>query len=235
MRGRHDLRRPCRAGFGRCSGTDPGHRSRRLLSAALGSTPRPGSARRSPLRTRSSALSSAASVAAAGFGLINWATMGAIALSWIASPILGGIIAASFPGLHRSRRSSTAARQDRRGAPLGAAADRADGRIVLDLSGAEGLQQCRHLFRSDAGGDRPGRLRCHLGLSAPSGTKCLAADGKPQPVAGKTVPTPLIISAALLSFAHGANDVANAVGPLAAIVRAACVGRCSGRRGSHSG
>ncbi len=29
---------------------------------------------------------------------------------------------------------------------------------------------------------------------------------------------PLIIGAALLSFAHGANDVANAVGPLAAIV-----------------
>ncbi len=31
---------------------------------------------------------------------------------------------------------------------------------------------------------------------------------------------PLVLSAALLSFAHGANDVANAVGPLAAIVHA---------------
>ena len=31
---------------------------------------------------------------------------------------------------------------------------------------------------------------------------------------------PLIFSAALLSFAHGANDVANAIGPLAAIVHA---------------
>jgi PiT family inorganic phosphate transporter len=31
---------------------------------------------------------------------------------------------------------------------------------------------------------------------------------------------PLVASAALLSFAHGANDVANAVGPLAAIVHA---------------
>ncbi len=31
---------------------------------------------------------------------------------------------------------------------------------------------------------------------------------------------PLVFSAALLSFAHGANDVANAVGPLAAIVHA---------------
>jgi inorganic phosphate transporter, PiT family len=40
---------------------------------------------------------------------------------------------------------------------------------------------------------------------------------------------PLVVSAALLSFAHGANDVANAVGPLAAIVgtprgRATCSG-----------
>ena len=35
---------------------------------------------------------------------------------------------------------------------------------------------------------------------------------------------PLVISAALLSFAHGANDVANAVGPLAAIVQASVSG-----------
>ena len=33
----------------------------------------------------------------------------------------------------------------------------------------------------------------------------------------KLFTTPLIFAAALLSFAHGANDVANAVGPLAAI------------------
>ena len=32
---------------------------------------------------------------------------------------------------------------------------------------------------------------------------------------------PLIMSAALLSFAHGANDVANAIGPLSAIVHSA--------------
>ena len=35
---------------------------------------------------------------------------------------------------------------------------------------------------------------------------------------------PLICSAALLSFAHGANDVANAVGPLAAVVSAVSTG-----------
>jgi len=40
---------------------------------------------------------------------------------------------------------------------------------------------------------------------------------------------PLIFSAALLSFAHGANDVANAVGPLAAIVHAAEFGAFSAK------
>jgi inorganic phosphate transporter, PiT family len=39
---------------------------------------------------------------------------------------------------------------------------------------------------------------------------------------------PLICSAALLSFAHGANDVANAVGPLAGILHAAESGSISG-------
>jgi PiT family inorganic phosphate transporter len=40
---------------------------------------------------------------------------------------------------------------------------------------------------------------------------------------------PLIFSAALLSFAHGANDVANAIGPLAAIVGTASSGGIAGR------
>jgi len=40
---------------------------------------------------------------------------------------------------------------------------------------------------------------------------------------------PLICAAALLSFAHGANDVANAVGPLAAIVNAVTMGTVSAK------
>jgi PiT family inorganic phosphate transporter len=40
---------------------------------------------------------------------------------------------------------------------------------------------------------------------------------------------PLIFSAALLSFAHGANDVANAVGPLAGIVEALTAGQGGGK------
>jgi inorganic phosphate transporter, PiT family len=40
---------------------------------------------------------------------------------------------------------------------------------------------------------------------------------------------PLVCSAALLSFAHGANDVANAVGPLAAIYEAVKSGAIAGK------
>jgi PiT family inorganic phosphate transporter len=40
---------------------------------------------------------------------------------------------------------------------------------------------------------------------------------------------PLIFSAALLSFAHGANDVANAIGPLAAIVHAVEAGEVASK------
>ena len=42
---------------------------------------------------------------------------------------------------------------------------------------------------------------------------------------------PLIFSAALLSFAHGANDVANAVGPLAAVVHTAMEGDVAAKVG----
>jgi PiT family inorganic phosphate transporter len=42
---------------------------------------------------------------------------------------------------------------------------------------------------------------------------------------------PLIFAAALLSFAHGANDVANAIGPLAAITDAVMTGGISAKAG----
>jgi len=37
-----------------------------------------------------------AGIAAAGFGVVNWSVMGAIAASWVISPVLGGGIAALF-------------------------------------------------------------------------------------------------------------------------------------------
>ena len=37
-----------------------------------------------------------AGIAAAGFAAVNWPVMGAIAASWVISPVLGGLIAAIF-------------------------------------------------------------------------------------------------------------------------------------------
>ena len=45
---------------------------------------------------RSSARCSAPSIAASGFGIANWDLIYAIAAGWVISPVLGGIIAASF-------------------------------------------------------------------------------------------------------------------------------------------
>ena len=44
-----------------------------------------------------------AGIAAAGFGAVNWAVMGAIAASWVISPVMGGVIAALFLGIVNNR------------------------------------------------------------------------------------------------------------------------------------
>lgn len=44
-----------------------------------------------------------AGIAAAGLAAVNWPTMGQIALSWVVSPVLGGVIAALFLALIKAR------------------------------------------------------------------------------------------------------------------------------------
>jgi inorganic phosphate transporter, PiT family len=44
-----------------------------------------------------------AGIAAAGFDVINWAKIGSIALSWVISPVMGGVIASLFLALIKSR------------------------------------------------------------------------------------------------------------------------------------
>jgi PiT family inorganic phosphate transporter len=66
-------------------------------------------------------------------------------------------------------------------------------------------------------------LSVMAGLAALAASRPLvrrAAHGLPnrRKAVSKLFGVPLIVAAGLLSFAHGANDVANAVGPLAAIV-----------------
>ena len=164
-----------------------------------------------------------AGVAAAGFSAVNWGTMTKIAASWFISPILGGIIAALFLWfikaniIYRSDKIIAA----RRWVPV----------LVGVMAGVFAsylaLKGLKKIIKIDL------VTTVYIGLAI-GGTVWLVmrpvirrqSDGleNRNKSLKKLFNIPLIVSAALLSFAHGANDVANAVGPLAAIVQASATG-----------
>ncbi len=160
-----------------------------------------------------------AGIVAAGFGAVEWAKMGQIAASWIISPILGGAVAALFLAFIKAFISDvpdklTAAR---RWVPL----------LIGIMAGAfsaylamKGLKKIVEISLGQA---------LLLGLIVGVVTVAVFRPIVRRQSQGlenrkrslkKLFAVPLIVSAALLSFAHGANDVASAVGPLAAIVHA---------------
>jgi len=161
-----------------------------------------------------------AGIAAAGFAAVNWPTMGAIAASWVISPLLGGLIAALFLALIKSR---IIYQDDKLAAarfwvPVLVAIMAAAFASYLSLKGL------KHLFKIDM------QMALTIGLAVGLVTYFLSVPMIRRQSRGlenrnKSVKVlfslPLVFSAAMLSFAHGANDVANAVGPLAAIVHAA--------------
>ena len=160
-----------------------------------------------------------AGIAAAGFAAVNWPTMGKIAASWIISPVLGGVVASLFLAFIKNRiiyqEDKIAAA--RRWVPLLIAIMAAAFSSYLAIKGLKRLMKIdlatALLIGASVGVvfylvSRPLIKRQSEGLE--NRNKSLKV----------LFTMPLIFSAALLSFAHGANDVANAVGPLAAIVHA---------------
>ncbi|ANT62778.1 inorganic phosphate transporter [Salipiger sp. CCB-MM3] len=160
-----------------------------------------------------------AGIAAAGFATVNWPTMGAIAASWVISPVMGGVIAAGMLAFIKWRVMYV---------PDRIAAARVWVPVLIGLmSGAfatylalKGLKKVMHI-------DMPMALLIGLGAAILIGLISVPlvrrqSEGLENRNASLKVlfRLPLVVSAALLSFAHGANDVANAVGPLAAIVDA---------------
>jgi PiT family inorganic phosphate transporter len=164
-----------------------------------------------------------AGIAAAGFSAVNWPTMGAIAASWVISPVLGGVIGALFLAfikiniIYQDDKIAAA----RRWVPVLLAVMAAAFSAYLAMKGLKKvikLDGMSILFIGAAFGvltwvmTRPVIRRQSEGM-----------ENRNQSVR-RLFHVPLICSAALLSFAHGANDVANAVGPLAAIVHTAHAG-----------
>jgi len=164
-----------------------------------------------------------AGVAAAGLGAVQWDTMGAIAASWVISPILGGIIAAAFLGFIKTfiiyqDDKITAAR---RWVPLLLAIMTSTFTAYLMMKGLRKVWPVSSgtimlvsivVFALSAILLRPIIRRQSQDLENRNQSLRLLFHW------------PLIFAAALLSFAHGANDVANAIGPLAAIIETTMAG-----------
>ncbi|MGP1560835.1 MAG: inorganic phosphate transporter [Helicobacteraceae bacterium] len=157
-----------------------------------------------------------AGVAAGGFGAVDWGIVGQIGLSWVISPVLGGAIAALF--LYIIKRTIMYKSN------MKLAALRVMPFLLAIMTFAftaylfqKGLQRLTGIgfWGSIFAGAVLGALVFFI--SRPVLTKKIRRIENKKEEIVNLFTIPLIFSAALLSFAHGANDVANAVGPLAAI------------------
>ncbi len=164
-----------------------------------------------------------AGIAAAGFAAVNWPTMAKIAASWVISPVLGGVIAAAFLAFIKAKiiYQDDKIAAARRWVPVLIGIMAAAFASYLALKGLKKIikidLQTALLIGVAVGG-------LFYVVSAPLIRKQSEGLENRNKSLKVLFGIPLVFSAALLSFAHGANDVANAVGPLAAIVHAAEVG-----------
>ena len=169
-----------------------------------------------------------AGIAAGGWEVANWDRMGQIAASWVISPVVGGLIAAGF--LYLIKRTITYQSD-----MLGAAR-----RMVPILVGIMALAFATYLalkgFKKIWKVDMTTALLIGAAagvviynIARPWVVKKSAKQSNDKQGVNSLFTIPLIFAAALLSFAHGANDVANSVGPLAAIDDALYTGGISAR------
>jgi PiT family inorganic phosphate transporter len=157
-----------------------------------------------------------AGIAAGGIDIANWGKMSQIAASWVISPVLGGIIAAAF--LYLIKRTITY-RKD-----MSAAATRMVPLLVALMVWAFGAYLMLKGFKKIWQVDFIEALLIGFALAVaayfilrPVVARAAGKLSNDKAGVNQLFTVPLIFAAAMLSFAHGANDVANAVGPLAAI------------------
>lgn len=160
-----------------------------------------------------------AGVVAAGFGSVNWPAIGTIATSWVISPVLGGVIAAAILAFIKAQviyvEDRIAAAQRWVPVLIGLMA----GTFATYLA-IKGLRRVVALNTAETLMIGLVAMFVAWAVSVPYIRRQSQGMENRKKSLKKLFSLPLIVSAALLSFAHGANDVANAVGPLAAIVHA---------------
>jgi PiT family inorganic phosphate transporter len=159
-----------------------------------------------------------AGTVAIGVDAVNWSMIGGIVVSWVVSPVLGGVFAAGF--LYLIKRYITY-QEDM----VGAAAKTVPFLVALMawaftsyliLKGLNKVWPVSTGFALLAGFCVS--LLVFLILRPLLKRRMLTSENSKESV-NQLFTVPLIFSAALLSFAHGANDVSNAIGPLAAITQ----------------
>ncbi|MEM9356926.1 MAG: inorganic phosphate transporter [Pseudomonadota bacterium] len=158
-----------------------------------------------------------AGIAAAGFGLVNWVTMAKIAASWVISPVFGAAVAALLLFFIKSRVLNVEDRLTaaRKWVPI------LIGLMAAAFAAYMAMKGLKKIWKPSSVEITLFAALCFAAswaLARPYiARKTESLSNRKQDIYG-LFDLPLIIGAALLSFAHGANDVANAVGPLAAIV-----------------
>ncbi len=158
-----------------------------------------------------------AGLAAAGFSAVNWTMLAGITVSWLMSPLLGALVAIAVLAFIKTTIIYTPDKiaAARRWVPI----------LIGVMFGAFTIYLALQLMRAPGRASVVGLLAtgCVVGLvtwrlSVPLVRRQSEGLENRNQSLRHLFRVPLIFSAALLSFAHGANDVANAVGPLAAIV-----------------
>ena len=172
-----------------------------------------------------------AGIAAGGWGLVNWETIVQIVISWVVSPLAGGAMAAAF--LYIIKRSVTY-----RSDMIDAAS-----RVVPLLIGAMVWAYTTYMLLKGLGQLVQVGVLTAMAAGVVMAVLVWALVRKPIAALARRQENskngvnrlftwPLVCSAALLSFAHGANDVANAIGPLAAIYEAVKDGAIATKAGT---
>lgn len=157
-----------------------------------------------------------AGIAAGGMSSANWPMVGNIVASWVISPAMGGAIAAAF--LFWIKRAITY-KPDMVAAAQG---------TVPILIGIMAFAFISYMILKGFGKIWPMSFTTVLLLGLAGGAivwvlmriwlkRHGSALQNTKMSINSLFTAPLIFAAALLSFAHGSNDVANAIGPLAAI------------------
>ncbi len=182
-----------------------------------------------------------AGIAAGGFAIVSWGTMGKIAASWVISPVLGGIIAATFLF---SIKKNIVFKDDKIESakfwvPIYVAFMTWAFTTYLTLKGLKKIwpnivdiltflpDEKKPSFMVAAIFGLILATLVYIFVSRAIKAKQNLMNDRASINTLFTIP--LIFSAALLSFAHGANDVANAIGPLAAISDAVNTGGISSK------